>query len=143
MDRYIYVRSDESNVVFTNNETYRFRVQLDFPLYLPGMWKVALVEFHATEKPNANRNVDDGIYIYTDLCKESIVCGEERPLLRRLEKSSKGRWDYIFDMPFYVKVVKSEVREFEIYIKSENDVNASDLYKPVQLTLHVKPYPFL
>jgi hypothetical protein len=110
---------------------------------LPGTWKVALVEFHATEKPKGNIKADDGIYIYSDLCKESIVRGEERPLLRRLEKTSKGRWDYIFDTPFYVKVSKSEVRQFDIYIKSEKDDDASDLLKPVQLTLHVKPYPFL
>lgn len=49
MDRYIYVRSDESDIFFGDNENHRYRVQLQYPLNLPGTWKVALVEFHATE----------------------------------------------------------------------------------------------
>ena len=81
MDRYLYVQSDESNTFFNDNTTTRFRVQLKFPLYLPGLWKVALVEFHATEKAKSTQKADDGIYIYSDLCKDSILFGEERPLL--------------------------------------------------------------
>lgn len=142
MDRYLYVQSDESNTVFDDNTTARFRVQLNFPLYLPGVWKVALVEFHATEKAKSTIKADEGLYIYTDLCKESIVNGEERPLLRRLEKSSKGKWDYILDPPFYLPVTKSELREFEVYIKGERDEEPQQLIKPVHLTLHFKHYPF-
>lgn len=142
MDRYLYVRSDESSIYFDDNTTHRFRVQLNFPLYLPGVWKVALVEFHATEKSKSTLKADDGLYIYTDLCKDAIVRGEERPLLRRLEKSSRGKWDYILDQPFYVPVSKTEVREFEVYIKREGGEEAAHLVKPVHLTLHFKRYPF-
>lgn len=142
MDRYLYVRSDESNTYFDDNITSRFRVQLNFPLYLPGKWKVALVEFHATEKSRSTIKADEGLYIYTDICKESIVYGEERPLLRRLEKNNKGRWDYILDTPFYVPVTKNELRDFEVYISRERDEEPLDLTKPVHMTLHLKHYPF-
>ena len=142
MDRYLYVQSEESNTYFDDNITTRFRVQLNFPLYLPGVWKVALVEFHATEKAKSTRKADEGLYIYTDICKESILYGEERPLLRRLEKSSRGKWDYILDPPFYVPVTRNELREFEVYIKGERDEEATHLQKPVHLTLHFKHYPF-
>lgn len=142
MDKYLYVRSDDSNAVFDDNTSNRFRVQLHFPLYLPGLWKVALVEFHATDKNNSTLKTDEGLYIYSDICQESIVYGEQRPLLRRLEKNSKGRWDYTLDPPFYVPVTKNEVREFEIYIKGELDSDHTHLVKPLHLTLHFKPYPF-
>lgn len=79
MDRYIYVQSDQSDGLFTNNTTAQFTVQLKRPVYLPCMWKLALVEFHAT--PYSTIKEDEGLYIYTDLCKESIVNGEERSLL--------------------------------------------------------------
>lgn len=141
-DRYIYVKSDESNEYFADNRTCKFKVQLKLPLYLPGKWKVALVHFHATEKGNSVSKADDGLYVYSDLCRESIVYGEERPLLQRLEKSGKGRWDYSLDNPFYVPVKKQELREFEIYIKRERDQDATQLMKPVYLTLHLKQYPF-
>ena len=143
MDRYLYVQSDESDIVFKDNTTTRFRVQLKFPLYLPGVWKVALVEFHAAEKAKSTKKADEGIYIYTDLCKESIIYGEERPLLRRLEKSSKGKYDYILDAPFYLPVTQHEVRQFEVCIKGEHDEDVSHLVKPLYLTLHFKYYPFL
>ena len=133
-DRYIYVKSDESNAYFVNNSTHRFKVQLKLQLYLPGKWKVGLVHFHATEKGKSMK-ADEGLY---DLCKESIVYGEERPLLCRVEKSSKGKWDYAFLNPFYVPVKKQELREFEIYIKREGDEDATQLKKPVFLTLHLK-----
>ena len=143
MEHYIYIKSNESDEYFEDNKTYRIKVQLSLPLYLPGSWKVALVDFHASEKTRNKSKADDGIYIYSDLCKESIVYGEERPLLRRLEKNAKGKWDFIFDNPFYVPVKKKEVRVFQIYIKRESDDFATELIKPVYLTLHLKRYPFL
>lgn len=142
-DRYIYVKSDESNSYFIDNTTYKFKVQLKLPVFLYGKWKVALVQFHATEKGGSISKADEGLYIYTDLCKESIVYGEERPLLRRLEKSGKGRWDYAIDTPFYVPVKNQELREFKFYIKRERDEDAIELMKPVYLTLHLKQIPFL
>lgn len=90
-DKYICVRSDESNMYFSDSTTHKFKVQLTFPVYLKGKWKVALVHFHATEKGSAKSKADDGLYIYSGLCQESIVYGEERPLLNRLETNSKGR----------------------------------------------------
>lgn len=142
MDRYLYVQGDESNAYFDDNTTARFRIQLKFPLFLPGVWKVALVEFHATDKSRSTKNADEGLYIYADICKESIIFGEERPLLRRLERSSKGKWDYLLDSPFYLPVSKTEVRDVEVYIKGEHDKDAAQIVKNVHLTLHFKHYPF-
>ena len=141
-ERYIYVKSDESDEYFVDNKTHKFQVHLQLPLYFYGKWKVALAQFHATEKGKSSSKADEGLYVYTDLCKESIVYGEERPLLKRLEKSGKGKWDYAFDTPFYVPVKKQELREFEIYIKRELNKDATELIKPVYLTLHFKQYPF-
>ena len=141
-DRYIYVKSDESDEYFADNETYKFKVHLQLLLYFYGKWKVALVQFHAAEKGKSSSKDNEGLYVYTDLGKESIVYGEERSLLRRMHRNVKGKWDYTFDTPFYVPVKKQEVQEFEIYIKRERDVNATQLIKPVYLTLHFKQYPF-
>jgi arylamine N-acetyltransferase len=80
-DIYIYVQSDESNNYFSENQTSHFKVHLKVPIYLEGTWKVALVDFRATE--NASTKTSDGLYIYSDVCGESIVQGDARPLLRR------------------------------------------------------------
>ena len=54
----------------------------------------------------------DVLYIYSDLCKESIVHGVEQPLLRRLDKNKPKRWDYM-DTPYYLSMKKKELREFQ------------------------------
>ena len=139
-ERYIYVKSGESYNYFPDKRLYHFKVYLKLPLYLDGLWKKALVQFQATEKSKSKASV--GLYIYSDLCGESIVKGEERPLLRRLEKNKKSKWDYNIDNPFYLPVRKKELRDFEIYIEQDDNADASDLSKPVHLTLHLKRYPF-
>lgn len=148
MDRYIYVKSDESTAYFSDNESYRFRVQLDAPLILNGSWRIALTEFYAEMNPPPSRSrsprvrMTDAVYIYTDLCKESIVHGEERSMLRRLDRNTDDGWDYMLDTYYYLPVTKKEVREFTVYIKRGDGSNATDLKQPVHLTLHLKQYPF-
>ena len=94
MEHYMYVQSDESNVFFEDNTTTKFKIQLKFPLFLPGLWKVALVEFHATENTRVSKiTADEGLYLYSDIGKGSIVYGEKRTLLRRLEKNARNKWD--------------------------------------------------
>ena len=141
MERYIYVKSDESNVYFSNNKAHKFKVHLSLPLSLNGNWKVALTEFYAVHQ--SMTKTSNALYIFTDLCKESIIHGAEQPLLRRLEMNKPNRWDYILDVPYYLPVKTKELREFEIYIKSGDGKFASDLIEPLYLTLHLKQYPFL
>ncbi|MCG7875619.1 MAG: hypothetical protein JAZ03_06200 [Candidatus Thiodiazotropha taylori] len=143
MERYLYVRSDESNDYFSDNKAYRFKVHLSLPLFLNGNWKVALTEFCAVIDSKSRPKTVDALYIYSDLCKESIVHGIEQPLLRRLNKNTSKSWDYMLETPYYLPVKKKEVREFEIYIKSGDGTFVSDLKEPLQLTLHLKQYPFL
>lgn len=140
MERYIYIRSDESDAYFSDNKVYRFKVHLSLPLSLSGSWRVALTEFYAQDKSKPKPKT--ALYIYADLCKESIVHGVEQPLLRRLEKNTTDGWDYAIDAPYYLPMKRKEVREFEIYIKRANGEYVSDLKEPVHLTLHLKQYPF-
>ena len=141
MERYLYIRSNESNAYFSDNKAYRFKVHLSLPLSLNGNWKVALTEFHVID--DSKSRTKTVLYIYSGLCKESIVHGVEQPLLRRLDKNKPKRWDYMLDTPYYLPVKRKELREFEIYIKSGDGTFASDLKEPLQLTLHLKQYPFL
>lgn len=107
MDRYVYIRSNESDNYFSDNKACRFKVHLKTPLSFHGFWKVGLVELHAyidEQKTRPKRTVDQTLYLFTNLCKESIVNGEEQPLLRRLEKNSKDGFRYIFDTVLYLPV---------------------------------------
>ncbi len=59
-----------------------------------------------------------------------------------MEKNKKSEWDYTIQTPFYLPVKKKELREFEIWIKLENGEYPTYLHNPLNLTLHLKQYPF-
>ena len=143
MERYLYIRSDESNAYFSDNKVYRFKVHLSLPLSLNGNWRVALTEFRAVDDSRSKMKPVDDLYIYSDICKESIVHGVEQPLLRQLTKNKPQMWDYLLETPYYLPVKKKELREFQIYIKAADGTFVSELKEPVHLTLHLKQYPFL
>ena len=142
MDRYVYVNSDESDAYFPDNEVHRFKVHLETPLMLEGLWKVGLIEFRA--KLGKSKPVkEDSLLVFTNLCSESVVNGVQQPLLRRLEKNVRDGWSYILDSVIYLTVKKSEVLEFDVYIKTDSGTSPSFLQSPIKLTLHFKRYPFL
>lgn len=143
MDRYIYIRSDDSNHLFTENTVDKFSVQLDYPLRLQGSWKVALKEFHASEESKSRIGTMNALYVYSDICGESIVKCAERPLLRRMKKNGKSRWDYIFDSPYYLPLRKRDLKQFRFYIQQEDGSPASLLKGPIHITLHLKPALFI
>lgn len=142
MDRYVYVSSDESDSYFPENEVYKFKVHLESPLFLTGFWKVGLVEFRAKQSKSKLIKTNGPLYIFTDLCKESIVNGVQQPLLRRLEKNVKDGWSHLLDPVIYLPVKRKELLEFEVYIKNEDESLPSFLQSPLHLTLHFKRYPF-
>lgn len=90
---------------------------------LNGSWRIALTEFYAKENAPPSRlrswpvKLTDVVYNYTDLCKESIVHGEEQQMLPRLDRNTADGWDYMLDTFYYLPVVRKEVREFTIYVK--------------------------
>lgn len=84
----------------------------------------------------------NAIYIFTNICKDSIVNGVEKPILSRLEMNDRKGWSYAFDSPIYVPMKRTELIEFEMYIKTDDGSFATFLESPVYLTLHFKRYPF-
>ena len=146
MDKYIYIKSDESDFYFPDNKAYKFKVHLNTPLFFDGFWKVALTEFYV-EKDKKNKvsksSKSDIICITSDIVRESIVQGSEQPVLRRLRRNSYLAWNHILDSPYYLPLKKKEFTEFEIIIKDDdNEDLASFLQTPLYMTLHFKRYPF-
>lgn len=141
MDRYVYVKSDDSDTYFADNKPYRFRVHLNTPLNLKGFWRVCLSEFYAQTGLNAKLG-DQVLYVYCNFCKESIVFGELQPILRRLPSTKRNQWNYSFDSDFYIPLSKNNIYEMEFYIKGRNGELITQLDKPLMLTLHFKHYPF-
>lgn len=140
MDHIVYIRSDECNDYFRDNKSYKFKVHLKSPLILKGFWTVALLEFYCTI-PSKAKN-DDVLHLFCNFCKESILDGELKPILRRIPSSKKSQWLHSFSSPFYLPVLKQEIYEMEFYIETETGQLASFLNDPLMLTLRFRNYPF-
>lgn len=138
MSFYIIVSSDKSLEYFPLNKPYHYRSFLKSPLILPGIWKVGLTEIELTKTQNKQ------LYVYSNICSETMIDGEMQPLLRRVFKSVEKEPSYkIYNPIFYTDVKKTQIYDVEIYIKDDTNELATYLKEPVTITLHFKSYPFL
>ena len=142
MDYIVYVRSDECNDYFSDNKPYKFQIHLKAPLILKGFWTEALVEFYCSQPSKAPKRNDNVLHLFANICKESVIDGECKPILRRIPSSKKNQWMHSFSSPFYLPVLKQEIYEMEFYIETEAGKLASFLSEPLMLTLRFKSYPF-
>lgn len=71
--------SDKHSIYFPQNKPYDFKVHLLKPLNLTGKWMMSLVDF-STE---TSALIHEHIYLYCDICGDSIIDGSMHPLLRR------------------------------------------------------------
>ena len=140
MERYIYIRNDDTSSDFVENKPCKFSVLLKKPLHLNGIWKIALVQFDARAKSNQSLS---SVYVYSNICKESVVFGEERALLRRIEPNDNNEWSENIPIPFYVPMRFTDVTQIEVLICDEKDQPVVDLLSPVHITLHLKHFPFV
>jgi hypothetical protein len=116
MDRYVYLSSDESNAYFADNRVYKFKVHL---------------------------KGDEALYVFTNICKESVLQGVEQPLLRRLQSNTNTGWSYVIESVIYLPLKVRDLTELEVYIKTSDGAVPSFLASPLHMTLQFKHYPFL
>lgn len=118
--------------VLRNNKPYDSHVHLPRPLTLNGQWSVSLLE---TCLPSTESETD--VYIYSNLCEDTIVGDKELPLLRRvyLKRSSENQ---IFKCPYEVSTRLGQVLDVHIYIKDADGQDASFLQRNTSVTLLLK-----
>ena len=135
---YVILSSNKSTNYFPQNKPYKFKSHLSAPLVLDGTWKVALVETDIT----SSLSKTDPLYLHSNICDESIVDGDRKPLLRRLTSTDVGSWSDIFPSPHYVPVKTKDIYEIEISISDDKDNLSSFIDQPSTVTLHFKSFPF-
>ena len=94
------INSQQCMNVFPDNKPYRFVTHLKLQLSLNGVWKVALIDIKIPQ--NNHRFEEKDLYIFSNMCGESIVDGVSQPLLRRIYPSSSEFDYYSFIHPSYV-----------------------------------------
>lgn len=133
MSFYMIINSNKNLDIYPYNKPHKFRTYLQTPVTLKSKWKVALVDIKLT--------ADNDMYVYSNICGDTIVDGDKRSLLRRICCSSNSEY-YQFDQLTYIPLTKSELRDIEILITDEQGQQASFLRSSVSLTLHFRSYPY-
>lgn len=130
MSCYMIFRSDQNSEYYPDNTPYSFKVKLPQTMTLNGDWKVALTEITLTE----DIEKEDILYIYTNICSESFINGENVPLLRRVISATKG--NITFTPSYYIPVIKSEINEIEFTLENHQGYAANHIRNPISLVVH-------
>lgn len=141
MSIYAIVSSDSSLHLYPENKAYHFKCHLNTPLHLEGVWRVALLEANVSAKKQLKTLKP--LYVYSNICGESIVDGDQEPLLRKLQVNSPNNWDVIFEAGHYIPLKINNIADTDIYITTKEGVLASFLDQPSSVTLHFKAFPFI
>ena len=122
---FLYLGWRDSIKTHRSNKPYNFIVDLPKTLLLEGEWEVALTDI----KIKASKRVS--FYILTDFCEESIVKGSQRSVLRRVDDKFG-----IYPLPYYVKVIKSEIQRVRVIVLDQN----LDFFELTEIncTLHLR-----
>lgn len=134
MDFFITLRSSDSKNFYPLNNTNRFILQLDEQIYLNGQWKVGLVDFAMSKALNAARE----IYIFSDICGNSIVGGTRTRLLRRFFLKRRQN-DVVFSNPMYINVITHNFHSIQIDLKTREGLDIA--FAPdtvITVVLHFK-----
>lgn len=139
MSHFVIVNSDQCKEYFPNNTPYKFKSQLKVPLLMKGQWKVGVVEVDIS----SSLGKTEPLYLHSNVCMESVLDGEEKPILRRLTAASGGDWSNIFTTPFYLPVKGNIIYEIELYLTDEEDNLQTFLNQTSTVTLHFQALPFV
>lgn len=78
MSIYMVLNSDKHSNYYPQNKPYNFKAHLIRPMNLEGKWMVSLVDF----KTDTSALFYEDVYMYCDMCGDSIIDGSMYPLLR-------------------------------------------------------------
>ncbi len=106
---------------------------MDPPLFLYGDWTCALfdIQYGAPVQDTLN------LWIYSNLCKESVVGDAKKPLLRRVHRETGTLVNKTLDL-LYAPVRKRSYTTIRMYIRGDQDEVLSFAEELVSCTLHFK-----
>lgn len=129
MDFYAVVSDGDFLQYYPNNTPNDFRIHLP-RMNLKGQWYVGLCETTLT----VDRNCE--VCIFLDICGDTLINGEKKPLLRRLNLQS-GQNDVEFKHVMYIPIVTNDFYSLRIFLEAQTILQPSSKF-----VLHFKRYPF-
>ena len=128
---YIHLSSEDSKIYFPANNVNTFTVKLPEVLKLDGQWEVSLCELFYPAN-NAVKN----LFISSNLCIDTIIGDQKRPLLRMVRTKKSGYAE--FGQRYYIPVSSDTIDRVTIYINTENETEIPFSSGTFRCTLHIR-----
>lgn len=132
--------SEDSKLIYPNNKPHDFRVHLSTPISLTGYWTVSLLEI-CIERGQAFKYPTTELFVFSNLCDNTVLGGHDVPLLRRVWLKDKKE-NIIYQVPYNVPLRIGQFQDVHIYINDPQGNQASFIQNKVSVTLHLKKLPF-
>ena len=133
------LKSTNSPLFHPSNQPGSFRVHLPQPLDLKGVWTVSLLEFTINTGQTKYYGTPE-IFVYSDICEDTIVGERKLPLLRRVYLDKQN---IIYQNPYEVPIELRQFQDVHVYIRDAKNAPASFLSGEVTVTLLLRRLPFL
>jgi hypothetical protein len=113
---------------YPNNTPTDFRIHTP-RMNLKGNWYVGVCETNIS----VDRNCD--LFIFLDICGDTLVKGEKKPYLRNLSLQA-GDNDVEFKHIMYIPIVTNDFHSLRFSLEAQSPISKA------QFILHFKRYPF-
>ncbi len=118
------MRSSDNMQLFADNRPWTFKVNLDRPLQLAGVWSVALTEITITSMHTKKQHVDSMLYVFCNICSNTLVGVQQVPILRSIYLDDVSHHSFIFSSPYYMPIKVGMTQQIHIYLKDEHGNDA-------------------
>ena len=125
-DIYLYACSTDSLTYHPSNGPNRFTIELPEIITLKSGWSIAITDIYLQD------DISDPLYIYCDICEQSIHQGDLKPILKVIYPDCVQ-----FGNLHCVAVKNTSFHRIEVYIKGGESGLENILVKPVFMILHL------
>ena len=125
-DIYLSASSTDSLNYHPSNGPNRFTIELPEIITLKSGWSLAITDIYLQDSKS------HPLYIYCDICEQSIHKGELKPILKVIYPDCVQ-----FGNLHYVTVKNTSINRIEVYIKGGESGLEDILVKPVFMILHL------
>lgn len=128
MSQYCVFRSWDSPEYFPENQSHSFKILITTPLNKTGNCKIALSEFCSDTDLNGHE-----LYIYCNVCSETIVGGSRKSLLRWIP--SNREYAVKLQTLIYIPIIIRDINVIHFEVRDKYDKPALFLTSPVTLSV--------
>ena len=129
----IYTSCNDSKHLYESNIPSDFFVEFDKIIETNENSTVELLEFRC----HLNDKSKKDICVMCDICDNSFMFGDKKPILRMITLPGLKNVSFIFNEPIKINIIDRYIKKFKIYLRSVESTSTSLVFLDSQITLRI------